>query len=149
MWSLKVWISHNIGMLNQRNVEMVDWESIWEQRFLSVSFWRYYLLQEFLLWKMRGVEILRGSYLHNGDFYSILLVNIVFILKQHPGAHFGVRDYVLTNWGYFYCLELMQSVVVNTVRLRQNGLHFAHNIFKCIFLYENVWISLKISLKVH
>ena len=28
-----------------------------------------------------------------------------------------------------------------------NGRHFADDIFKCIFLNENVWISLKISLK--
>ena len=35
---------------------------------------------------------------------------------------------------------------VNTLRPRQNGRHFA-DIFKCIFLNENVWISLKISLK--
>ena len=35
----------------------------------------------------------------------------------------------------------------NTLRPRQNGRHFADNIFKCIFLDENVWISLKISLK--
>ena len=36
---------------------------------------------------------------------------------------------------------------INTLRLRQNGRHFADDVFKCIFLNENVWISLKISLK--
>ena len=36
---------------------------------------------------------------------------------------------------------------LNTLRLRKNCRHFADNIFKCIFLNENVWISLKISLK--
>ena len=35
----------------------------------------------------------------------------------------------------------------NTLRPRQNGHHFADNIFKCIFLNENVRISIKISLK--
>ena len=30
--------------------------------------------------------------------------------------------------------------------LRQNGWHFADDIFKCIFFNENVWISIKISL---
>ena len=30
---------------------------------------------------------------------------------------------------------------------RQNGHHFPDDIFKCIFLNENVWISIKISLK--
>ena len=35
----------------------------------------------------------------------------------------------------------------DTLRLRQNGHHFTDDIFKCIFLNENVWISLNISLK--
>ena len=35
----------------------------------------------------------------------------------------------------------------NTLRPRKNGRHFADGIFKCIFLNENVWISIKISLK--
>ena len=35
----------------------------------------------------------------------------------------------------------------NTLRPRQNGRHFADDIFKCIFLNENVWILIKISLK--
>ena len=36
---------------------------------------------------------------------------------------------------------------LNTLRPRQNGRHFADNIFKCIFLNENAWIRIKISLK--
>ena len=36
---------------------------------------------------------------------------------------------------------------LNTLRTRQNGRHFADDIFKCIFLNENVWIPIKISLK--
>ena len=36
---------------------------------------------------------------------------------------------------------------VNTLRPRQNGRHFPDNIFQCIFLNENVQISIKISLK--
>ena len=35
----------------------------------------------------------------------------------------------------------------NTLRLRQNGRHFPDDIFKCIFLTENIWISNTISLK--
>ena len=33
------------------------------------------------------------------------------------------------------------------MRPRQNGRHFADDIFKCIFLNENVWIPVKIPLK--
>ena len=35
----------------------------------------------------------------------------------------------------------------NTLRPRQNGRHFADDLFKCIFLNENVWIPIEISLK--
>ena len=38
-------------------------------------------------------------------------------------------------------------VLLNTLRPRQNGRHFADDIFKCIFLNENVWIPIQISLK--
>ena len=37
--------------------------------------------------------------------------------------------------------------VINSFRLRQNGCNFPDDIFKCIFLNENVWILTKISLK--
>ena len=36
---------------------------------------------------------------------------------------------------------------VNTLRPRQNGRHFTDDILKCIFLNENAWIPIKISLK--
>ena len=35
----------------------------------------------------------------------------------------------------------------NTMRPRQNGRHFADDMFKCIFLNENLWIPIEISLK--
>ena len=36
---------------------------------------------------------------------------------------------------------------LNTLRQRQNGHQIPDDIFKCIFLNENIWISLNISLK--
>ena len=36
---------------------------------------------------------------------------------------------------------------ISTLRPRQNGRHFPDDIFKCISFNENVWISIKISLK--
>ena len=35
----------------------------------------------------------------------------------------------------------------NTLRPRQNGRHFLDDTFKCIFLNENIYISINISLK--
>ena len=40
-----------------------------------------------------------------------------------------------------------QKWPVNTMRARQNGRRFADDVFKCIFLNENDWIPIKISLK--
>ena len=50
-------------------------------------------------------------------------------------------DRILTNYS--------ENIIVdfNTLRPRQNGRRFADDIFKCIFLNENVWIPIKISLK--
>ena len=45
------------------------------------------------------------------------------------------------------CTSAVLFKYINTLMLKQNGCHFPDNIFKYIFLNENVWISLKISLK--
>ena len=41
----------------------------------------------------------------------------------------------------------MPDMIMNTLRPSQNGRHFTDDVFKCIFLNENVWILLKLSLK--
>ena len=46
-----------------------------------------------------------------------------------------------------YLSDACKSWWLNTLGPRQNGRHFPDNIFKCIFLNENVWILIKISLK--
>ena len=55
------------------------------------------------------------------------------------------RPFLLTPSGHEKCRA--SFVGINTLRPRQNGRHFADDVFKCIFLNENVWISIKISLK--
>ena len=42
---------------------------------------------------------------------------------------------------------LVNARLLNALRPRQNGRHFADDILKCIFLNENVWIPIEISLK--
>ena len=44
-------------------------------------------------------------------------------------------------------IGLIQYSFFNTLRPRQNGRYFPDDVFKCIFLNENIWISIKISLK--
>ena len=63
--------------------------------------------------------------------------------------HNGLPDRMLTfsficpdaDLAHFHCN------FINTLRPRQNGRHFADDIFKWIFLNENVWIPIKFSLK--
>ena len=40
--------------------------------------------------------------------------------------------------------DLQYTKSFNTLRPRHNGRHFPDDIFKCIFLIENVWISLEV-----
>ena len=42
---------------------------------------------------------------------------------------------------------VVKLVMVNTLRSGQDGRHFPDDIFKCIFLNEDIWIVIKISLK--
>ena len=42
---------------------------------------------------------------------------------------------------------ILDIIFFNTLRPIQNGCHFPDDIFKCIFINENVWIYIKISLK--
>ena len=53
---------------------------------------------------------------------------------------------VLYTW---YCVIWLRISLshLNTLRPRQNGRHFADDIFKCIFLNQNARISLEISRK--
>ena len=53
------------------------------------------------------------------------------------------RPYILL----FAWSALRTISVLNTLRPRHNVCHFTDDIFKCIFLSENVWIPIKISLK--
>ena len=48
---------------------------------------------------------------------------------------------------HYQFLPLHQESHFNTLGPRQNGCHFADDIFKCIFVNENVWIPIKMSLK--
>ena len=97
-------------------------------------------------------------------FYGILiafLYNVVWSVKIYPKSPFQISSIVslvthrcVTNPSSSLTAspgEDHKNTVrprwVNTLRPRQNCCHFANDIFKCIFLSENVWISFKISLK--
>ena len=67
-----------------------------------------------------------------------------------PGFYFTVLFCTLPQ-SFAVCRNIMYTISPRNpsqhIGPRQNGLHFPDDIFKFVFLDENVWISLKISLK--
>ena len=71
-----------------------------------------------------------------------VLVQIITWVEQ------ATRHYLHQCWPWILThICVAQPQWINTLRPRQNGRHFPDDIFKGIFLNENEWISLKISLK--
>ena len=69
-------------------------------------------------------------------------------LRQWLGAGLATSQYLNQWWPSLImhtCITMPQSV--NTLKPRQNCRYFPDDISKCIFLNENVWILIKISLK--
>ena len=78
------------------------------------------------------------------------LYNAVNFLEDFHNRHPSkCMTLTWTNWSPFQWLViyLTRPEWVNTLRPRQNGRHFPDNIFKWIFLNEDIWISINISLK--
>ena len=55
--------------------------------------------------------------------------------------------FILTHWSLVMHICFSWLSLVNTLRPTQEGRHFPDDIFNCIFLNENVRISIIISLK--
>ena len=59
----------------------------------------------------------------------------------------GGREHILLLAFLLLYMKIYMMCSLNTLRLRHNGRHLVNNIFKCIFLNENFWISNNMSLK--
>ena len=59
----------------------------------------------------------------------------------------GIAVGHIVNIAFYYPVLGSINEGLNTLRPRQNGRHFPDDILKCIFLNENLWISINISLK--
>ena len=63
--------------------------------------------------------------------------------------------WIAHQWIFHHCSNLLDLMAFHswptdcfyTLRPKQNGCHFADDIFKCIFFSEIVWIPIKIPLK--
>ena len=68
----------------------------------------------------------------------------LLLYRQHFQMHF--HEWKLMCFVIIW-LRFVSKGLINTLRPRQNGQHFADDIFKRIFSNENVRILIKISLK--
>ena len=73
---------------------------------------------------------------------NVLIPEIRFRAQKIRIDHNKTSNY----WCPVFGLAILEFQF-NTLRQRQNGRHFADDIFKWIFLNENIWIPIKISLK--
>ena len=69
------------------------------------------------------------------------LLTTLTLVKRLSG--WVVIPVLLSTWS-----RSCRTFWLNTLRPRQNGRHFADDIFKCIFLNENVWIPIKIHWRL-
>ena len=73
-------------------------------------------------------------------------VYYINVYNTHSWYHL-VKWPKLEGWHCINLSSCQQNYITNTLRPRENDRHFADDNLKCIFLNENVWISIKISLK--
>ena len=76
-------------------------------------------------------------------------------LNSSPNRSHVTMDFICTginNYGFTFAeYSFLSNETVHclhTMRPRQNGRHFSDYLFKCIFLNDRLWISIKIPLKL-
>ena len=77
---------------------------------------------------------------HTHTYIVALLITFLELLNHQKWNSSSINWYRKNQTIHEY------NCIFNTLRSRQNSGHFP-DIFKCIFLNEYVWISIKISLK--
>ena len=90
------------------------------------------------------------------SWHSGYVKNIYDLLRFRSGNIFRamVRRYhwfMITDWSDDWCASMLYaiSILMYTLWSRHKGRHLAGDIFKCIFLNENILIPIKISLRFH
>ena len=87
----------------------------------------------------------KGATLYNGcNYLSMLGFKLIHISKRGPSKQFSWKETIRDIW---HNMWYSWHETLNTLRPRQNGRHFPDDIFNWIFVNENAWISINISLK--
>ena len=89
--------------------------------------------------------------LHSGYYEWCIYIWNHMLMMDKFGWYWNVLKHLIISVNCMSGQALQGSINIyfafNTLRQRQNGCYFPDDIFKCIFLNENVWIAIKISLK--
>ena len=77
-----------------------------------------------------------------------LSLNVFYLITEASEYHVVSSD--THSWLFLEGIQTTSgsSQLSMSLRPTQNGCHSPDNIFKCIFLNENVWILIEISLKI-
>ena len=88
------------------------------------------------------------------ECHRLISYNPMYHNFLHPQCQIDMSHHILIALSlpyHMYSTEMMPHTqlptMLNTLRPRQNGYHFAGDTFKCIFLNQNVRNSINISLK--
>ena len=81
------------------------------------------------------------------EWFESNLSTITRLVEAIKSLRFALLKPIKCWCDAMYYTPYTGPIPLNTLRPRQNGRHFADDIFKCIFLNETVWIPFKISLK--
>ena len=103
-----------------------------------IKYWTRHMIQK-AIWPQR----FWSTFAHGKKFWMILFISIE---KNHLGQI--LKQLLCYCWTFCNSSlwDVFMETSVNTLRSRQNG-HFSDDIYKCLFINENVWISINISLK--
>ena len=118
-------------------------------------------LQQLHRWSLGMDRKFHSTFYYGCNWLPMLGLKLIYVSKTGSGhntqgeipcyfesqmsefvLHYSIS--VTTCW----VVEVIQtqSFIINTLRLMENCCHFTDDVFKCIFLNGNVWISITISI---
>ena len=98
-------------------------------------------------WYWPNVGQTSAQHMFPCSFYSLHILAELLCAQIVPMLEAAINYDPVLLWLQTYCTNMKTWFILTHLRPRQNGRHFPDAIFKCIFLNENIQISIKFSLK--
>ena len=118
----------------------------------SFNVWVRYFVWNFKGYLWNSTQNILPIHWKIPSLYNIEILRALRFKSSYAVFETPPDDIDLLAQGQFWLAPSHSGIMglshyVNTLRPRQNGRHFPDDILKWIFLNENVWILIKISLK--